>query len=292
MEDQEFIQFIPLKKLLMEDNEEVKKIKTIYKREEEYANILGPIEIAIAGFYLENRKLKDKSIVKAIKNIKSNYYKELEYFEKPIEKVIMIASSAALQKRKKTRHEFLLVLSYILWSIDNRRWLGYPRAYLDWLLSFFGMIEQREKRELEKRFGELEKNLEITIEDEEWSRKDSEYFAMSDDEKYEYLLKCEEEPDCEFANFGKELEEKGEFEKAERLYERDKNMYPEHYGGDFNLGMLYKRMKRFKLAEIHLKNALKLALKQKGEDPECIDDEVIDMIRGELEEAKKLSLKS
>jgi len=47
---------IPLNDLLLEDTEEVKKLKSIYKKEAEYARILGPI----AQHYLKNKKLKDK----------------------------------------------------------------------------------------------------------------------------------------------------------------------------------------------------------------------------------------
>lgn len=193
-------EFIPLNKLLLEDNEEVKKIKTIYKKEEEYADILGPIEYSIADFYSESKKLKDKDVVKAIKNIRLNYYRDLDYFKKPIEKEILISISFALQEKRITRHEFLLVLGYILWCIDNRKWMNNPRAYLDWVLNFFGMMGKDEKEKFEKRFDELGekfdidkekieimkgslKDFEISREDEEWSRKDSKRFAMYDDEK-------------------------------------------------------------------------------------------------------------
>lgn len=65
--------FIPLNKLLSEDSEEGKKIKSLKNREEEYAYLLCPIEETIAWYYSENKKLKDKDIIKVLKNIKSNY---------------------------------------------------------------------------------------------------------------------------------------------------------------------------------------------------------------------------
>ena len=134
----------------------------------------------------------------------------------------------------------------------------------------------------------IQEIMEHTIgEEAELSEKEEEYFKMTDDEKYEYLLKCEEEPDCEFYNFGRELEEKGEFEKAEKLYIRDCKMHPEDFSGNESLGLLYKKMKKTELAEKHLTNALTGAIKQKEEDPDCIDDEVIDNIKKELKEIKK-----
>lgn len=124
-------------------------------------------------------------------------------------------------------------------------------------------------------------------EEAELSEKEKEYFKMTDDEKYEYLLKCEEEPDCGFCNFGMKLEKKGEFEKAEKLYIRDCEMYPEDFSGNESLGLLYKKMKKTELAEKHLTNALALAIKQREEEPDCIDDEVIDNIKKELKEIQK-----
>ena len=163
--------FVSLNSLLLQDNEQVKKLKSIYKKEEEYANVLGPIEHAIATFYLENRKLKDKDVEKAVKNIRLNFDKEIGYFKEPIEREIILAISAALQKRKITRHELWLVLSYIPWSIDNRKWLNTSRAYLDWLLQFFGITER------DMLYYETE-NSEVSKEQEIWSRKDSEKFAQ------------------------------------------------------------------------------------------------------------------
>lgn len=193
-------EFVPLNKLLLKDNEEVKKLKSIYKREVEYIEVLGPLEYGIALDYLENRKLKDEDVVKALKNIRSNYAKGLEHFKEPVEEKIMYALSMGLQKRKITRHELLLVLGYVLWCIDNRSWMNDPRAYLNWILNFFGLLEEDEKEEFEKFYdiaGQLlgmDKehietvkgkggNYTLSPEDEELSRKDSEKFAKYHDEK-------------------------------------------------------------------------------------------------------------
>lgn len=204
--------FILLNKVLLEDNEEVRKIKTLKQREEEYAYLLGPIEYTIALYYFDNRKLKDRDGVKALKNIKMNYFKDLSYFKEPLEQKIITQLSLALRETETTRHELLLAISYILWSIDNRTWTGDNRAYLDWLLNFFGMMDKKEKKEFRKKYYELGKEFGIdeekirvmtagggelgedvyepSEEDEAWSKKDSEYFAMSDDEKCRHLIKC------------------------------------------------------------------------------------------------------
>ena len=205
--------FIPLNKLLLEDNEEVKKIKSLKNREEEYAYLLGPIEETVALHFSENKKLKDRDIIRMLKNIKSNYYNELGYFKETLEREILTQLSFVLQDEKTMHHELLLAISYILWSIDNRRWTGDSRAYLEWVLSFFGMMDEKEKEAFQKKYDALGKKFGIdkekikvmtnstgefddvykpSEEDEAFSKKESEYFAMPDEEKCSYLLKCDD----------------------------------------------------------------------------------------------------
>mgnify|MGYP001617319255 CR=1 FL=1 len=64
--------FVPLKEILLEDTEEIKKIKSLYQREEGYSDLLGPIENSIAYYYLDNKKLKDVEVIKILRNIKQN----------------------------------------------------------------------------------------------------------------------------------------------------------------------------------------------------------------------------
>lgn len=207
--------FISINRLLLEDNEDVKHIKSLQQREEEYAYLLGPIEHAIASYYSENRKLKDKDAAKMLKNLRSNYSQNLDFFKEPLEKEILIQLSLALQDTETMHRELYLSISYILWSIDNCSWIGDNKAYLDWLLNFFGMMDKEEKKEFKKKYGRLGKEFGIEEEkiramtmgsdefdDEEvyepnekenkWSKEDSEYFAMSDEEKCNYLLKCDD----------------------------------------------------------------------------------------------------
>ncbi|MBI2653088.1 hypothetical protein HYX00_06485 [Candidatus Woesearchaeota archaeon] len=206
--------FVPLNKLLLEDNEEIKKIKTLQKREEEYAYILGPIEHTIALHYSDNRKIKDRDVVKMLKNLRSNYSQNLDFFKEPLEKEIIIQLSFALQETETMHREIYLSISYIIWSIDNRTWTGDNRAYLEWVLNFFGMMDKKERKEFKRKYDELGKEFGIeeekiramtagseelnediyepSDEEEAWSKKDSEYFAMSDDEKCRHLLECDD----------------------------------------------------------------------------------------------------
>ncbi len=300
---------VQLIKLLAPDNEKVKELKSIFKKEADYAGILGPIEYTIASYYKENKKLRDHDVAKAVKDIKLNLDQGFKDVKDPIEQEIFGAAYYALQKKKITKHEFLLVLSYITWSIDNRRWIPDARAYLNWLLAFFGMSNKKEEKEFERQYDELGAMLCIdkdrlnvmkcdysnvpkqSEEAEEWNKENSEYFAMSDGEKYKYLLACKEDPGCEFANIGLELEKKGEFKKAKKLYKRAIRLYPDDHDGYSHLGMLYKKMKKYARAAANLSAALELAQKLKDEDPTYINQEVIDEIEKELKEIETLRKK-
>ncbi len=128
--------FIPLKNLLKEDNEQIKKLKTLFKREAEYSIVLAGIEIPIKSYYQFHKNIKDKDVVKILKNIKANYDKNIDFFQEELEQMIMCMLSITLQTKKITKHEFFLAIDYILWSISNRDYLG-PTGYLDWLQDFF-----------------------------------------------------------------------------------------------------------------------------------------------------------
>lgn len=142
-------QFVLFPKLVLEDNEKIKKLKTIYQKEGEYADFLAPIESFIAYyFYYDAPKLKDVDVIKAVRNIKSNFDKDLKFFDNIFEKEMIGVISLTLREnnRKITKHELLLILGYILWSIDNRKWMGDSRAYLNWLCDFLHLFDSDEKK--------------------------------------------------------------------------------------------------------------------------------------------------
>jgi len=159
---------------LLEDTEKTTKIKSLYKKEEKYADFLGPIETCILSFYHKNKNLTDAVVEKAIKNVRTNFLKGAEFFKEPLEQLILEASELAAKNRPISRHEYHLVLSYILWSISNRNWLGSGTAYLDWLVEFFGSEGENTEEDYSLPF-------EPTPKDEKLTRKESEEF--SGDEK-------------------------------------------------------------------------------------------------------------
>ena len=164
-------EFIPIKELILENNEEIKKIKTLFQREVEYVDFLGPIESFFAYFYLDNPEIKDSDAEKAIKNIKMNYYKNISFFSNYLEKELIgaisqtLKTNAEIKKRKITQHELFLVLNYILWSIDNRKHLGDSRAYLKWICNFFHLLDKEEKQKFDRFYDDYRKKMGLSKKD-------------------------------------------------------------------------------------------------------------------------------
>ena len=135
------IEFVSLKDLLLPDDDKIKEIKSIYGKEVEYLNFLGPMEFFIANYGLANSKLKDVEVIKALRNLRDNLDKDIDFFRNDFEYNLMMTINVSLQSNKKiTKHELLLVIKHILWAIDNRSWMGDKRAYLNWIANFFHLL--------------------------------------------------------------------------------------------------------------------------------------------------------
>ena len=197
-------EFVPIINFVLEDTDEIKQLKSLYQKEEAYADFLGPIESFIAHyFYYDDPKLKDVVVKKALKKVQSNLDKEINFFTSTFEKELVGVIYLILKKskRKITKHELLLVLKYILWSIDNRKHLGHPQAYLNWVCDFFNLLDKGEKEELDEFYDDygkefdiedekinVMKNKEIDIEPSEKdvreSKADSENFDENDKDQF------------------------------------------------------------------------------------------------------------
>ena len=73
MKNEEFISeedFVNLGKLLSEDSDDIKNLKSLLDKESEYRNFLGAAEFSIGEEFIRNRKLKDRDAIKMLKNIK------------------------------------------------------------------------------------------------------------------------------------------------------------------------------------------------------------------------------
>lgn len=150
------IEFVSLGELLLPDNDKIKELKSIYGLEVEYLNFLGPIEFFIANYGLANSKLKDVEVVKALRNLRDNLDKNIDFFKNDLEYNLMMTINVSLQTNKKiTKHELLLIIRHILWAIDNRSWIENKRAYLNWIANFFHLLDEDQKLEFDRSYEKL-----------------------------------------------------------------------------------------------------------------------------------------
>ena len=156
------IEFVSLKDLLLPDDDKIKEIKSIYGKEVEYLNFLGPMEFFIANYGLANSKLKDVEVVKALRNLRDNLDKDIDFFRNDFEYNLMMTINVSLQSNKKiTKYELLLVIKHILWAIDNRSWMGDKRAYLNWIANFFHLLNEEQKLDFNKSYEKLKEKYDL-----------------------------------------------------------------------------------------------------------------------------------
>jgi len=154
---------LSLSEFLVPDTPEIKEIKSIYENEYEYSEYLSEIEISIAEYYYNyNRKVTDKDVVKALKNIKLNRDKPISFFEKALEKKIVKSLIEPLEESPLTDHEFTLVLDYVLWVIDNRSWLEGNQAYVKWITYVLGFFEEGEEKKYERQFKKFARKIGVS----------------------------------------------------------------------------------------------------------------------------------
>jgi hypothetical protein len=152
-----------LSELLVPDTPETKEIKSIYEKEYEYSDYLSEIEITIAAHhYTENRNLKDKDVIAALKNIKQNRDKSISFFKKDLEREIVGNLIEPLEENPLTDHEFTLVIDYVLWVIDNRSWIPDKQAYVKWITYVMGLFSKAEEKKYEKEFNKFARNMGVS----------------------------------------------------------------------------------------------------------------------------------
>jgi hypothetical protein len=163
-ENNEFVEDeLSLSELLLPNTPEVKEIKSIYENEYEYREYLSEIEFSIVRYYYEeNRKVKDKDVISALKNIKLNCDKPLTFFQKDLEREIVENLIEPLEEKPLTNHEFTLVLDYVLWVIDNWSWVEDKQAYVKWITYVQGVFSKEEEEKYEKDFKKLTDKMGLT----------------------------------------------------------------------------------------------------------------------------------
>jgi hypothetical protein len=264
---------MPLGDLLKEDNDSIKKIKTLFNREGDYENYLGEIEFTIANCFLENRKLKDNDVKNIIKNIKKNYTKTIDFFENELEKEIMLKLSIVLQEESITHHELNLIFDYVLWCIDNRSWMPDKQAFVKWLPYFFGLYDEKEMKKykqdiikIARRMGipQIQLDAMLNIEDaevpdeqKEMTRLESEFFSLDNEKKFDFVIEHGLKNPYLVPSYIQELEEDKDFEAIEKLCKKLMGLTNNFPMFEFLLGLNYNNMDNPVLAKHHMENAVK-----------------------------------
>ncbi|WP_410507420.1 hypothetical protein RSJ42_11435 [Methanosarcina hadiensis] len=154
---------LSLSEFLVPDTPEIKEIKSIYNKEYEYSEYLSEIEFSIADYYYNaNRRVTDKDVIRALKNIKENRDKPISFFEKSLEKEIVKSLVEPLEENLLYDHEFTLVINYALWIIDNRSWLEGKQGYVKWITYVLGFFSEEEEKKYERQFKKFAQKLGVS----------------------------------------------------------------------------------------------------------------------------------
>lgn len=233
-----------LAELLETDTPEVKNIKTIHEKEDEYVLHLLAFEYSLASHYLENnRKLTDKEVVEILRHIKQNIDTNLSILDDRLETAILQNVKEALIEEPISRHELLLVIDYILWCIDNRSWMEDRQGYVKGLCYMLNLYTDLEEKQYEQHVKKLGKKLGLDedsidgllmkngmpIEQSEEEIKtislESEFFAMDDKAKTDFLLEHGYEHFDLLVTYIAELEERKEFGMIKELTSKYSRKY-------------------------------------------------------------------
>jgi len=257
---------LSLSEYLIPDYPDILEIESLEFKEPEYMMYLGAIEYSVALYYYEDdRKITDKDVRLALKNIKLNYESDLSFFSGDLEIQIIDYLIGSLREETITHHEFRLVIDYVLQSIENRTWMEDEQAYVKWIAYVLGFYSEAEAIKYEKDFKRIAKkrgmsdedidllllkseegNFSETIsfgtspgEDHSNSKEAMDFDLMPDEEKYNFLL--EKGPACpdllEFYTY--ELAQNREFEKIKELYSKLTEKYPDFINLHFMMGVIH-----------------------------------------------------
>ncbi|MCQ1536186.1 hypothetical protein FTO70_10945 [Methanosarcina sp. KYL-1] len=243
-----------LSRYLKPDTPEVKEIEDLHEKEYEYGDYLGEVEYSISRhFYEADRKIKDKDVVSALKNIRKNFGKNISFFKLDLEKEILETMIELMEEEPITHHEFRLVIDYVLETIENRSWMEDEQAYVKWAAYMMGFYNEEEKVEYEEsvkklasRLGLSSKHVDLMLmkgeeeedyleffeelgeEEELRAEMESKFLSLPDAEKFDFLLENGPEFYELLGLYISELSEKGELEKIQELYDRLIEKYGEH----------------------------------------------------------------
>jgi len=255
-----------LSEYLEPDTPEILEIKSLEYIEPEYCEYLGAIEYSIAQHYYENdRKIEDKDVALALKNIMLNYELDISFFVKDIEIQIINYLISPIMEKPITNHEFRLVIDYVLWAVGNRAWMKDKQAYVKWIAYVIGLYSEEEEKKYERDFKKIAKKrgmskddidllLMKSVKDEFSKARDAEvfpgedideseneidFFSMPDEEKYNLLLEKGPEYSILLELYVFELAQNQEFERIKKLYNELSEKYPDFAHLHFLMGAIH-----------------------------------------------------
>jgi hypothetical protein len=290
-------EFVPLHKLLKEDDN-AKELKTIAGMENEYKDFLGAIEFTVACYFLEHRKLKDKEVEKAIKNILKHYDKDIEFFDTELEREILYELSAALQQQHISAHELTLICNYVLLAIENKSLIPDDQAYVKWLPCFFQLYSADEMQKYKDEFTKMARRIGMssaeiamilntsevddTKEDlQEYLKLQSEFFSLKEEKKLDFVVKNGLGNPLLIYLYIEELDERKDFKMIEKLCKKLMKLTNNFPMFEFLLGLNYKNMNNSALAKQHIKSAIK---RLEEAPPHIFEDEEKEEMLNEMKE--------
>ncbi|MDY0388782.1 MAG: hypothetical protein RBT65_16995 [Methanolobus sp.] len=250
---------VTIAEILLPTPEILMTTDTLEGKEEEYSYYIGTLEHTIATYYyFQDKKLTDKKVIKILKHLRSNLDKTHDFYEDALELELFKKIVDVICDEPITTHEFLLVIDYILMSIDNRLWIPDNRAYLKWICYFFGLNSPEDDLKQENTIKNLARKCNIPDDmissllvrnepddkdieeddidpfdflDAEDKKRIEDFISMSDEERVNYLV---HDSPLNFDLFGVyilELEGKGDIKALKSMAKR----FSKNFGDDFFL---------------------------------------------------------
>jgi len=259
--------------LLRPDSEIIQKyLKSLFDKEEKYLEFLYAIEESIVGEFLRNKNIKDQEIISFLKHFIENIDKPSNYFGSSFEQDLYQNLIDVLSDTSITKHELLLCIRHILWSIDNRSWLDDQQAYIKWLVHLFDLLNKEEKEIYEKHIRTLCKDkgvpdqqveamlkndfTDVDVKCDEGVPIESEYFALDDSKKLNFVVKNFQVVPSLCEIYFQELMEQGDYDLAEKLCKSILEIVPECLPIVALLGVVYKGKGNTILAKYHFDKVL------------------------------------
>ena len=118
---------------------------TLLGREDEYFDILYPIEKIIVDYYRQNPKLKDRDVIKVLKSLTSNM--DLRAWHSMRNELWLTVDYMA-KKNGRTDREVRMCYKYVLASVKRHHAVGGQRGYLDFIVEYLEGEGVRQKQKM------------------------------------------------------------------------------------------------------------------------------------------------